>query len=869
MHLIRIIPAITLLSIFVTTTGRAQNPGAQTSPADRHQWYADHVELTENSPFKNLAWQHLGPTNISGRMTDIAVVEPKGKNYTIYVASASGGVWRTVNEGTTWEPIFQHAASTSIGDVTLAPSDPNTIWVGTGEANIFRSSMAGAGVYKSTDAGQSWNYMGLGGTHTIPRIVIHPTNPDIVYVAASGHEWTDNEDRGLYKSTDGGESWTKILYKGTRTGAIDLVMHPRDPNTLYVSTWQRVREKWNDPRNEPSYAESSIYKSTDAGLTWSEVTSGLPDAVHRGRIGIDIAASNPEVIYAFVDNYESLREADEDETDAYGRPRGPVIKGATVFRSDDGGQNWRQMSETNRYMERLSGTYGWVFGQMRVDPNDENKIYVMGLALNVSEDGGKTFRRLPGMHGDHHGLWIDPENSDYLVNVNDGGVAISYDAGDNWRTFYDDLSLVQFFNVSLDMAEPFRAYGSIQDHGSRRGIVDLERGRHRIPSVDWSSAPGGEGSRQAIDPTDPDIVYSAGFYGTISRTDMSTGDRTSIMPDRVDEEYSLRGQWLAPFIISPHNPRVIYHGMNYLFRSMDRGEEWEVISPDLTHNNLDELGDIRYQTIFSITESPFRFGLIYVGTDDGRIHMTRDHGESWTELTGRLPYKKWISGMVASAFDEGTVYLAQNGKREDDFTPYLYRSTDFGQTWASISDGIPSGPINVVREDPKNENVLYIGTDIGAYVSLDGGESWDALAGNLPSTFVSDLKIHARDDILIASTHGRGMYALDVRNLQKMTKDVMSQDIHVFESELARVGQNSARIYYFLQESGDVSVSIQREDGEEVASMTGTGDEGLNFADWDMTIDDGDEQSEAETGTYRVVITRGRISAEVVLRLVQ
>ncbi|GMQ82124.1 MAG: hypothetical protein BMS9Abin05_1567 [Rhodothermia bacterium] len=869
MRQIKIINMIALLAIVGATSGLAQDRPEQTSPADRHQWYADHVELTERSPFKNLAWQHLGPTNISGRMTDIAVVEPKGKHYTIYVAGASGGVWRTVNEGTTWEPIFQHAASTSIGDVTLAPSDPNTIWVGTGEANIFRSSMAGAGVYKSTDAGETWSYMGLGGTHTIPRIVVHPTNPDIVYVAASGHEWTDNEDRGLYKSTDGGESWTKILYKGLRTGVIDLVMHPRDPNTLYVSTWQRVREKWNDPRNKPFYNGSAIYKSTDAGSTWMEVTSGLPDAVHRGRIGIDIAASNPDVVYAFVDNYETLREADEGETDAYGRPRGPAIKGATVFRSDDGGENWRQMSDSNRYMERLSGTYGWVFGQMRVDPNDENKIYVMGLALNVSEDGGKTFRRLPGMHGDHHGLWIDPENSDYLVDVNDGGVAISYDAGDNWRTFYDDLSLVQFFNVSLDMDEPFRAYGSIQDYGSRRGVVDLSRGRHRIPAVSWGSAPGGEGSRQAIDPTDPDIVYSAGFYGTISRTDMSTGNRTAIMPERVDEDYSLRGQWLAPFIISPHNPRIIYLGMNYLFRSMDRGDEWKVLSPDLTYNNLDELGDIRYQTLFSIAESPFQFGLLYVGTDDGRVHITRDHGESWTELTDHLPYKKWISRIVASAFDEGTVYLAQNGKRDDDFTPYLYKSSDFGQTWESISDGIPSGPINVVREDPKNEDVLYVGTDIGVYVSLDAGENWHALASDLPSTFVSDLKVHPRDDILVASTHGRGMYALDVRILQKMTADVMAEDLHVFEADPARIQQHSARIYYFLKQSGDVSVSIQQEDGRELTSINGTGDAGLNYANWDMTIDDGDEPSDAEPGTYRVVISGERSSAEVALELVR
>ncbi len=852
----------------------AQDPGEETSPKDRHRWYDNHVAMQDQSLFKNLNWQFLGPTNISGRMTDVAVVEPKGKNYAIYAAGASGGVWRTVNEGTTWEPVFQHATSTSVGDVTLAPSDPNIIWIGTGESNIFRSSMAGAGVYKSVDAGENWQYMGLGGTHTIPRIVVHPTNPDIVYVAASGHEWTKNEERGLYKSTNGGESWEKILYMDEETGAIDLVMHPTDPDTLYVATWQRVREKWNDPRNEPHYGGSAIYKTSDAGVTWNEVTNGLPEPRFRGRIGIDIAASNPDVLYAFVDNYEALREADESESDAYGRPRGPVIKGATVYRTDDAGASWYQVSESNQYMERLSGTYGWVFGQIRVDPNNEDRIYVMGLALNVSDDGGKTYRRLPGMHGDHHGLWIDPENSDYLVNVNDGGMAISYDAGANWRTFPNDFPLVQFFNVSLDMDDPFRAYGSIQDFGSRRGVVDLSRGRHNIPAVEWEGAPGGEGSRQAIDPTDPNVVYSAGFYGTLSRTNLRTGERVRIMPDRVDENVPLRGQWLSAFIISPHNPRILYHGMNYLFRSMDRGDGWEVISPDLTNNKLDEIGDIPYQTIFSIAESPLQFGLIYVGTDDGRIHLTRDHGENWTELTSGLPYKKWVSRMVASAFDLGTVYLAQNGKREDDFRPYLYVSNDFGDTWQDISDGIPSGPINVVREDPKNRDVLYVGTDIGSYVSLDRGHSWHVLANGLPSTFVSDMKIHPREDILVASTHGRGMYALDVRELQQMTSDVTGKDVHLFQPESVSLPRGfrragSANIVYYLKRAGSVTVQVRNADGDLLKTLEGSSDAGYNRAVWSLTIDVGDETERAEPGTYTVEVTQGDVAEEAEFELLR
>jgi len=658
-----------------------------------------------------------------------------------------------------------------------------------------------------------------------------------------------------------------VHYIDENTGAIDLVMDPSNPNTLYAATWQRVREKWNDPRNEPYYAGSAIYKTTDGGETWNEITKGLPEARHRGRIGLDVSASNPNIVYAFVDNYETLREAGEEETDAYGRPRGPVIKGATVFRSDDGGANWRQTSEANQYMERLSGTYGWVFGQLRVDPTNPDKIYVMGLALNVSEDGGKTFRRLRGMHGDHHGLWIDPANPDYLVNVNDGGVAVSYDSGENWRTFYDNLPLVQFFNVSYDMDTPFHVYGSIQHHGSRRGVVDLSGGRQAIPAVEWENAPGGEGSRHAADPTDPNTLYSAGFYGTISRTDLAADERADIMPERVEPERSLRGQWLAPFILSPHNPRILYHGMNYLFRSLNRGDAWERISPDLTHNDLSQLGDIPYQTIFAVSESPLKFGLLYAGTDDGRIHVTKDHGDTWTELTARLPYKKWVSKIAASAYDEATVYLAQNGKRDDDFTPYLWKSTDYGQTWTSLAAGIPSGPINVVTEDPKNPSVLYVGTDLGAYVSLDGGQAWHSLAGDFPTTFVHDLVVHSREDILVAATHGRGMYAMDVRPIQQMTAEVLAKALHVFPAEPARLPAGfrqpalEAHVFYYLKNSGNATVQVQDESGKVVKTLEATADAGLNVTVWDLT-GAGENARNVEPGTYKIVITAANTSAE-------
>lgn len=739
-----------------------------TDPEVRHQRYQQHERMKPDSPFAKLKWQFLGPTNISGRVTDLAVESPRGKTYSIYAATASGGVWKTVNEGTTWEPVFEHATSTSIGDVTIAPSDSNIVWIGTGEANIFRSSMAGAGVYKSVDAGQTWTCMGLGGTHTIPRIIIHPTDPDIVYVASSGHEWTANQERGLYKTTDGGQSWSKVLYIDDQTGVIDLVMDPRDPEILYASTWQRIRKRWNDPRNEDSYRGSGIYKTTDGGQSWKPINEGLPEPRHRGRIGLDICRSQNNVLYAFVDNYDlAAKQPEAGEKDSYGRPKQKNIKGAEVYRSDDAGATWQKVSQSSEYMQGLSSTYGWVFGQIRVDPNDADTIYVMGILLHVSHDGGRNFRPLRGMHGDHHALWIDPENSNYLVNGNDGGVVISYDGGENWRQFTHNLPVVQFFNVGYDMDTPFHVYGSIQDHGSRRAVVDLRRGRNRIRPQEWESAPGGEGSSHAVDPTNPNTVYSAGFYGRISRTNMETGERVALLPETPAGELPPRGQWLAPFIISPHNPRILYHGMNYLYRSLDRGERMHRISPDLSYNDPEKLGDISYQTIFSISESPKKFGLIYCGTDDGRVFRTPNGGEDWVEVTAGLAEDRWISRVVASRYDEAKVYVAQNGKRNDDFAPYLWKSLDQGKTWGSIVANIPSGPINVIREDPEVPGVLYVGTDLGVYVSTDDGISWSTIGTNLPTTFVHDLIIHPRDLILVIATHGRGMYALDVKPIHE------------------------------------------------------------------------------------------------------
>ena len=874
--------AMALISV---SSAGAQAPLGETTTEDRFAWYAEHVRMADGSPFKHLDWQFLGPTNISGRMTDVAVVTPRGRSYTLFVAGASGGVWRSRNEGVSWEPVFERGVSTSIGDVTIAPSNQDIVWIGTGEANIFRSSMAGSGVYKSTDGGDTWEHMGLGATHTVARIVIHPTDPDIAYVAASGHEWTDNPERGVYKTTDGGNTWNHVLFINEHTGAIDLVADPSAPDTLYAATWDRVRRKWNDPRNTPETDGSGVWKTTDAGANWRQINEGLPPPVDRGRIGIDVAASNTNVVYAFIDNYEIARMPEGDETDSYGRPRAPVIRGATVYRSDDGGKTWRQTSENNDTMRGLGGTYGWVFGQIRVDPVNQDRIYVMGLRLNVSDDAGRTFRRLDGMHGDHHGLWIDPNNPGYLVNVNDGGLAISYDAGENWRTFEDKLPLAQFFNVGHDMDEPFRVYGSIQDHGSRRGVVDLSLGRSNIPAVDFEDAPGGEGSTHVIDPTDPQLVYAAGFYGSIFRADLGSGNRKQLVPEPEEGEPPLRGQWIAPFIISPHNPRIIYHGMNFLYRSMNQGDLWERISDDLSYNEVDKIGDIEYQTIYSISESPLEFSLIYVGTDDGRVWST-DFASGWTEITGELPSGKVIAEIVASKYDVDTVYITQNGKRDDDFIPYLWKSNDRGATWQDIAKGIPGGPINVIKEDPKVEGILYVGTDTGVYVSLDDGVQWHALPGGLPNTFVQDMVAHPREDILVAATHGRGMWALDLRPIQQLTAEVRRRSLHVFDVESVILpsrregsfgGERGDRprvaVHYWLGAPSELAITVHRGDGEVICTLEGSGDTGHNMATWDLSIDSTEEARPrfgpplASPGRYTVVLTTASESVEALVNV--
>ena len=737
--------------------------------------FAKQSDMQAESPFKNLNWQYLGPKNVSGRCTDVEAVSPRGGNYIIWVGSATGGVWKSINEGTTFEPVFEGMPTASIGDIAIDPNNNDVIWVGTGEANIFRSSDPGCGVFKTHDGGKSWHLMGLENTSTIARIRINPKNSDIVYVAATGNEWTNNADRGLFKTTDGGKTWIKSLYIDEKTGVCDVILDPKDPNIVYCTTWQRMRLKWNDPRTYETTLNNGIWKSADGGNNWKKINEGLPEANRRGRIGIDIAVSNPRVLYAYVDNYEIASKAKPGEHDSYGRQMRDIIKGATVFRSNNSGETWKQVSgltpEQGKFMENHSATYGWVFGQIRVDPNNENIVYTMGIELNQSTDGGKTFKSLDGPHPDHHGLWIDPANSNYLLNVQDGGLTISYDKGKTWKYPIEELPLAQFYNVAYDFSTPFRVFGSIQDHHSFYGPVDLSRGRNKVPVTEFKRTLGAEGSTHAISPVDNNTIYSSTFYGALARAQIDNYPASIkyLIPNRLPGEEPLRGEWVAPSMLSTFNSDIIYHGMQYVLMSRDKGDTWEFISPDLSYNNPEKRGDINYQTISVLDESPLKFGLIYAGTDDGRIWRTKDGGKNWTEIRNGAVPEKFVSRIVASRYDIGTVYMTQTGRRDDDYQVYIWKSTDFGDSWQDISGNIPIGPVNVIREDPADRDILYSGTDGGVFVSKDGGKKWDIL-GNLPYVYVHDIAVHPRDNMIIIATHGRGIWVMDANPINGKDK---------------------------------------------------------------------------------------------------
>jgi len=742
-----------------------------TSGAQKLAAFEKQKQMMQLSAYKNLQWRLVGPDIRSGRSTDVEGIT--GEPNIIYAAFATGGLWKTEDAGDTWKPIFDNEATQSIGDIALAPSDKNILYVGTGEANIFRASLPGIGMYRSNDAGKTFKHIGLENSGTIARIIVHPKDPSIVYVAASGNEWTYNKDRGVYQTTDGGKTWKNILFESEKSGCIDLVIDPSDPNTLYASFWSRTRKRWSDPMPEDG---DFVYKTNDGGKTWKKIVNGLPETKNTGRIGIAISQSNSNVLYAFVDDHNKKRDPRPNETDSYERKVQKVVIGGAIYRSNDKGETWQKQSEIHDFFTPFSGTYGWVFSQIRVDPKDENEVYAFGVGKGISRDGGKTWKEwVPTdttgdwTHGDNHAMWIDEKDTDRMIVGNDGGVTLTYNGGVKWKNFFDKIPTTQFYTVAYDMKTPFNVFGSVQDEGTMSGNIMNTFGKDPDTTLrPWRMAPGGEGTQIQIDPTNSNIVYSSTYYGRLMKTDMSKPRREGVKRmasfdvGRID---SLRGEWLAGTIISRFDNKTIYHGLQHLYKTTDAGETWKMISPDLTYNSESAKGVYPYliyhQAITAIGEGE-KAGIIYAGTDDGRIWMTMDDGANWKEITKGLPHNKHVIKITPSKYKTSRIYLALNDRREDNSTPYLFVSEDYGSSWKPISGNLPASPANVIIEDPDRDNVLYCGTDFGAYISKDSGKTWMAINGNIPaSVSVNDMFIHTRDKKLVIGTYGRGVYVID------------------------------------------------------------------------------------------------------------
>ena len=769
---------------------------------------------------RHLKWRSIGPANMVGRISDFEALE---SDFTqVLVASASGGVFKSSNAGTTWEPIFDRYTSASIGDVAFFQKDPSIIWVGTGEECVRNSVAWGDGVYKSTDGGKTFSRMGLETTHSIGRVLPHPSDPNIVYVAASGHTWGYSGERGLFKTTDGGATWVKLgggLPDDGKTGAIDLVMDPSDPDVLFAGFWQRLRRPWRFDSGGPN---GGIYKTIDGGKTWRKLINGLPEG-DTGRIGLAIARSNPKVLMAYVEHGYQPRPTITEAGKAKPNPDyADMTKlGTGIYRSENGGESWTFVNRMN--------VRPFYYSHIYINPVEDKWVYSLATTMNFSRDGGRTWTQMEGLHPDFHTMWLDPANKNRMYVGQDGGASLSHDNGKTW-IFFDNLSFAQFYAVSADMRDPYYVYGGLQDNGTWGGPSMSREGA--ILTDFWYNVGGGDGFHVQIDPTDWRTLYSESQGGSMNRWNVETREMKSIRPtpativnfkDYYPEtpappaakpgetppagpedpaawrrmEAQRRGpfryNWSTPIILSPHNPRTVYFGGNHLFKSADRGEKWMIISPDLTTADPeknkptggitdDTTGAETHCTIITVSESPLRPGLLWVGTDDGNVQVSRNDGASWMNVRPNipgLPAEIWCSRVEASPFDEGTAYATFDGHRSDDFRVYVYKTTDFGKTWAPISNGIPDGqPVYVIREDPKARNLLFLGTEFGVFLSRDGGLNWTPFSLNLPTVSVHDLYIHPRENDLIAATHGRGLWIMDdISALRQATDEVLKQDL--------------------------------------------------------------------------------------------
>ena len=818
---------ITILLVLISVNSlHAQiKPG---TAAERINGLQKRKLLEDNSLLKDIKFRNIGPSIMSGRVVDIDVNPADPTEF--YVAYATGGLWYTNNNGQSLTPIFDKENVIGIGDIAVNWKD-KTIWVGTGEANSSRSSYSGIGVYKSNDNGKTWQYLGLPESHHIGKIILHPANNNIAWVAVLGHLYSANKERGVYKTTDGGKTWKQTLYVDDNTGVVDMDINPKNPDELYAAAWYKTRRAWNF---EEGGKTSGIYKSNDGGNTWKLVTSqssGFPTGNGVGRIGVAVFAGNPNIVYATLDNQnhrpdtatkkpdtnyvlkdfkdltkEGFLKLDDKKLDSFLTDNNfpekykaatvkelvktdkikptavheylfdantalfetPII-GCEIYRSDDAGISWKKVNtkELNLY-----NTYGYYFGKISVAPTNENKVVISGFNLMMSDDGGKTFKSTdkPATHPDWHGCWINPNREGHWVAANDGGCNITYDNGEHWFKV-NTPSVGQFYNITVDDAKPYNVYGGLQDNGTWFAPSTAKESDQWAydNSYPWKGIGGGDGMQVQVDTRDNKTVYSGFQFGFYGRRNTDGGRGISIHPQPDLGEPQLRFNWQTPIWLSKHNQDVFYYGSNKFHRSLQKAEKMETLSGDLTNGGHE--GDIPFGTTTTIAESPMKFGLLYVGTDDGNIHISKDGGYTFTKISTSLPKAVqglYVSRVTPSAYKESRVYITLNAYRNDNFIPYLFVSEDYGTTWIQLGNDLPAEPLNVVKEDQKKENIIYVGSDNGLYASFDMGKTFMSMGNNLPRVPVHDIAIQKRENELLVGTHGRSIYVTKLDAVHKV-----------------------------------------------------------------------------------------------------